>query len=121
MQNSYFHSFIIFKPRCPLAEDFISANGTQEPLNQQTNNCRILSQPCLSLSFCVHVCVSVHVCVYVYSVLADSLFVYCQTWVAAAVFCVRVGQAVNWKQLCVYAFGGCGQRQRQRGPFSGFA
>lgn len=62
----------------------------------------------------MRVCVSVCMCVHVYSVLADSLFVYCQTWVTAAVFCVRVGQTVNWKQVCVYAFGGCGQRGKDR-------
>lgn len=60
MQNSYFHFFIIFKPRCPLAEDFISANGTQEPLNQQLQD--LVLALSVSLFLCACVCVSVRVC-----------------------------------------------------------
>lgn len=81
-----FMFFVNFKSRHPLVGVPFSTNGTQEPLNQQTNHHKILSQ---SIKQEIFVCVCV-------SVSADSLFVYCQTWVTAAGFWVRVEQA----QLC---------------------
>ena len=91
-KSSHVQSFVRFKPGHPLVRPLISANGTQEPLNQQTNHRRILSQS-IRQDMCVCAC----------SVPVHSLFVHCQTRVTAAGFWVRAEQTqlTRCKSVCV--------------------